>query len=74
MELKCLPVNGTHPTSTTIVSGKYPLSLRYVIVYRKKTPALDTFIKFISSEKQRRQLRDAGFFVMLPEITREEKP
>ncbi|MBQ9787154.1 MAG: hypothetical protein IJW33_03180 [Lentisphaeria bacterium] len=69
VEVKCMPVNGVMPTTADIVSGKYPLSLHYVIVYRKKSPALLRLIDKLKEEKYRRSMIDSGLIVLLPRIS-----
>ena len=72
-EIKCLYIDDIPPTTSTITDGSYPLALHYGIVYRKKTPELEMWINFISSEKYRNEMKNAGLFVLLPEIIGVEK-
>lgn len=73
VEIKTLTVNGVMPTSGNIISGKYPLSLHYVIVYRENSAELQILLKTLAQTVYRQTMSDAGLFVMLPEISTEGK-
>ncbi len=72
LEIKCLSVDGVPPSGAAIIKGDYPLTLRYVIVFKNKNDALDMLIKKVSQEKYRSEMKNNGFFVLLPEITAED--
>ena len=65
VELKMLPVNGIMPSSATILSGEYPLALRYILLCRKDSAAVKLFMETLGENKFRRQMQDAGLLVML---------
>ncbi|MBE6356129.1 MAG: hypothetical protein E7058_03340 [Lentisphaerae bacterium] len=65
--VKMVPVNGVIPTTRTVRSGKYPLSMHYVIVTANKNSDIDKLVKFIASEnKYRQQMQNSGLIVLLP--------
>ena len=66
VEVKCMPVNGVMPTSADIVSGKYPLTVKYVIACQKKSAGLEILLNELGKEKYRRQMTGSGLIVLLP--------
>lgn len=66
VEVKCMPVNGVMPTSADIISGKYPLTVKYVIAYREKSSGMEILLNELCKEKYRRQMIDSGLIVLLP--------
>ena len=71
-EVRALRIGGVRPDTGTVLSGKYPLALRYVMVFRKETPELERFWKLLARETCRRAMREAGLLVMLPPEIRPE--
>ena len=65
IEVKCMPVNGILPTSADIISGKYPLTIKYVIVCRQKNSGVEILLNELQKEKYHRQMTDSGLIVLL---------
>ncbi len=65
-DLDFLPVNNIAPDAVSIASGKYPLSLQYVLVIRKNAAGnITAFIAELFSEKHRRELSGYGCIPLL---------
>lgn len=60
-----LPVDGIAPTENNIISGKYPLNLRYeILTSGKNTPAVEAFLKLIASPLYTTYARESGLFLI----------
>ena len=69
-----LAVNNIHPTAGNIVSGKYPLSLRYQIVTGEKSgPTAAGLIRKLQSPEYALFLREAGLIPMFEPGEKNEK-
>lgn len=67
VDVKMLPVDGVIPTVSSVTSGKYPLTLRYAIVYKEKMPtALQKLLKSIAKKEYRDTMSKNGWLVLLP--------
>ena len=64
VEVKCLPIGGVLPTSADIISGKYPLSVRYVIAYKENSARLQLLLKELKKDKYRTQMANSGLIVL----------
>lgn len=64
--VKMLPVNGVVPDSNSVLTGKYPLSLHYVLICRKDSPEIKLLMQTLSRADFRKELQDSGMLVMLP--------
>ena len=71
--VKTLSVRGVMPTSGNILNNKYPLTVYYVMIYRRKSADLQTLIDLLGRTSYRRIMSDSGWFVMLPELLVVEK-
>lgn len=61
MQVEFLPVNDIVPTAGNIISGKYPLTLQYVLICRRQAaPHIRKFIDSVLSDENRRQLPEYG--------------
>ena len=60
-----LPIDGVPPTRQNIISGKYPLNLRYeILFYDKLPPAGEEFLKLIASPEYADSSRDSGLLLI----------
>lgn len=60
-----LPIDGIEPTEKNIVSGKYPLNLRYEILSCNKVTAVaEEFVKLITSPLYNVYARESGLLVI----------
>lgn len=60
-----VPVDGVQPTRQNIISGKYPLNLRYeILFYDKLPPAGGEFLKLIASPEYAESSRDSGLLLI----------
>ena len=60
-EVIALPIEDVAPSTATVVSGRYPLTIRYLIVTGKRTsPLLTEFLDGIFSQESRKRLLDSG--------------
>jgi hypothetical protein len=67
-EIKMLAVEGIAPDEKSIKSGKYPLTVRYVIACRGEMPEkLQVLTELLKQKKYRRQMTDSGLLILLPE-------
>lgn len=58
-------IDGVKPSESSIVSGKYPLNLRYVLIGRTPlVPEADKFIKLLKSPEYSVIIRDSGLIPM----------
>lgn len=65
-DLTAIAIDGVKPTPETIISGKYPLNLRYELITLKKTfSAADKFVKLIISPEYSVMLQDS-FLLPIP--------
>lgn len=65
-DIRTMKISGVYPSSRDIISGKYPLSLKYVILCRSRTTQLELLLKHLSQEKYRESMTEAGMLVLLP--------
>ena len=60
-----LPIDGAAPTENNIISGKYPLNLRYeILTSGKNTPAVEAFMKLTASSLYAVYAREGGLFLI----------
>lgn len=60
-----VPIDGITPGKESIISGKYPLSLRYEILFNGKlTPASEEFLKLIASPEYAELSRESGLLLI----------
>lgn len=60
-EVIALPIEDVTPSTATVVSGRYPLTIRYLIVTAgSDAPMLKEFLNGIFSPESRRKLADGG--------------
>ena len=67
-DLKTIAIDGVVPSPETIISGKYPLNLRYELVTLKKvSPEADKFIKLITSPEYSAMLQENALLPIAPQ-------
>ncbi|MBO5821718.1 MAG: hypothetical protein J6R86_01740 [Lentisphaeria bacterium] len=60
-----VPIDGITPTKQSIISGKYPLSLRYEILFNGKlSPAAEEFLKLIAAPEYAELSRKSGLLLI----------
>ena len=60
-----VPIDGITPGKESIISGKYPLSLRYEILFNGKlSPAAEEFLKLIASPEYAELSRESGLLLI----------
>lgn len=64
VEVKCLAIGGVLPTTADIISGRYPLSVRYVIAYKENSARLQLLLKELKKDKYRLQMANSGLIVL----------
>ena len=64
VEVKCLAVGGVLPSTGDIVSGRYPLAIRYVIAYKENSERLQLLLNELKKDKYRQQMANSGLIVL----------
>lgn len=74
--IKIIRVNGVFPTRENIISGKYPLNLRYELLFRKeKSHRAEAFLQLLATPEYAAKIRESGLILNFTgEGKNEEKP
>lgn len=74
--IKIIRVNGVFPTTDNIISGKYPLNLRYELLCRKeKNHRIEAFLQLLATPEYAAKIRESGLILNFTGKNRnEEKP
>ena len=67
-KVKAIKIDGVYPAKDNIISGKYPLALKYVIVFKKEHPLLKKLIKVMMQDAfLQKQMENSGLLPLFPE-------
>ena len=71
-----LKVDGVFPTQANILSGKYPLNLRYeLLILRDDKPAVKEFLQLLATPDYAARIRESGLILNFSgEVADEKKP